>query len=131
VYSVGLAPPLAAAASAALQLLKNEPERVVTLQSNGRLFLAEATAAGLNTGTSQGHAIVSVIVGDLVNAGRLTERLLDRGVNVLPIIFPAVPLKAARLRFFLTSEHTPAQVRDVVRLLREELDGLRHGRKAA
>ena len=131
VYSVGLAPPLAAAASAALQLLKNEPERVASLQSNGRLFLAEATAAGLNTGTSQGHAIVSVIVGDLVNAGRLTERLLARGVNVLPIIFPAVPIKAARLRFFITSEHTPAQIRDIVRLLREELDDLRHGRKAA
>jgi 8-amino-7-oxononanoate synthase len=131
VYSVGLAPPLAAAASAALELLKDEPERVASLQSNGRLFLAEAKAAGLNTGTSQGHAISSVIVGDLVNAGRLTERLLARGVNVLPIIFPAVPIKAARLRFFITSEHTPEQIRDVVRLLREELGGLRQGRKAA
>jgi len=131
VYSVGLAPPLAAAASAALQVLKNEPERVARLQSNGQLFLAEATAAELNTGTSQGHAILSVIVGDLVNAGRLTERLLARGINVLPIIFPAVPLKAARLRFFITSEHTPEQIRNIVRLLREELDGLRHTRKAA
>jgi 7-keto-8-aminopelargonate synthetase-like enzyme len=131
VYSVGLAPPLAAAASAALRLLKNEPERVASLQSNGRLFLAEATAAGLNTGTSQGHAIISVIVGDLVKAGRLTESLLARGVNVLPIIFPAVPLKAARLRFFITSEHTPAQIREIVRLLREELHGLRPGRTAA
>jgi 8-amino-7-oxononanoate synthase len=131
VYSVGLAPPLAAAASAALQALKNEPERVARVQTNGRLFLAEATSAGLNTGTSQGHAIVSVIVGDLVNAGRLTERMLARGVNVLPIIFPAVPIKAARLRFFITSEHTPAQIRDAVRLLREELEGLRLGRRAA
>ena len=131
VYSVGLAPPLAAAASAALHQLKNEPERVTRLQSNGRLFLAEATGAGLDTGTSEGHAILSVIVGDLVKAGRLTERLFASGVNVLPIIFPAVPLKAARLRFFITSEHTAAQIRDVVGLLRDELDGLRHRRKAA
>jgi 8-amino-7-oxononanoate synthase len=72
-----------------------------------------------------------VIVGDLVNAGRLTERLLARGVNVLPIIFPAVPLKAARLRFFITSEHTPAQFRNIVRLLREELERLRQRRRAA
>ena len=77
------------------------------VQANGKLFLSLAKAAGLDTATSEGHSIVSVIVGDLINAGRLAERLLIRGLNVLPIIYPAVPLKAARFRFFITSEHTP------------------------
>jgi 8-amino-7-oxononanoate synthase len=79
----------------------------------------------MDTSTSEGYAVVSVIVGDLVNAGRMAERLLARGLNVLPIIYPAVPIKAARLRFFLTSEHTPAQIREAVQTMREELDALR------
>jgi 8-amino-7-oxononanoate synthase len=132
VYSVGLSPPLAAAATAALAVLKAEPERVARVQANGKLFLSLAKAAGLDTATSEGHSIVSVIVGDLINAGRLAERFLERGLNVLPIIYPAVPLKAARFRFFITSEHTPAQIRLAVRTMREELDALSlRGRKAA
>jgi 8-amino-7-oxononanoate synthase len=72
-----------------------------------------------------------VIVGDLIVAGRLAAQLLARGLNVLPIIYPAVPLKAARLRFFLTSEHTPAQIRASVAAVREELDGLGRRQRAA
>jgi 8-amino-7-oxononanoate synthase len=121
VYSVGMSPPVAAAASAALQLLKAEPERVARLQANGTLFLEEARARGLDTVTSRGYAIVPIMVGDIVRAGRMTDRMLARGVNVLPIIYPAVPLKAARLRFFVTSEHTPEQIRTAVRIAAEEL----------
>jgi 8-amino-7-oxononanoate synthase len=121
VYSVGLSPPLAAAASAALRVVEAEPERIARLQRNGKLFLSLAKAAGLDSATSEGHAIVSIIVGDLINAGRLSDRLLARGLNVLPIIYPAVPLKAARFRFFITSEHTPTQIRNAVQTMREEL----------
>ncbi|MGZ5822783.1 MAG: aminotransferase class I/II-fold pyridoxal phosphate-dependent enzyme [Hyphomicrobium sp.] len=121
VYSVGMSPPVTAAASAALQLLKAEPERVARLQANGTLFLEEARAHGLDTVTSRGYAIVPIMVGDIVRAGRMTDRMLARGVNVLPIIYPAVPLKAARLRFFVTSEHTPEQIRTAVRIAAEEL----------
>ena len=131
VYSVGLSPPLAAAASASLGILKAEPERVARVQANGKLFLSLARAAGMDTSTSEGYAVVSVIVGDLINAGRMADRLLARGLNVLPIIYPAVPIKAARLRFFLTSEHTPTQIREAVRIMREELDGLGKRQKQA
>jgi 8-amino-7-oxononanoate synthase len=131
VYSVGLSPPLAAAAAAALTIVAAEPERVARLQDNGRLFLSLAKSAGLDTARSEGHAIASVIVGDLIVAGRLAARLLERGLNVLPIIYPAVPLKAARLRFFLTSEHTPAQIRTTVAAVREKLDGLGRRQRAA
>lgn len=121
VYSVGLAPPLAAAAETALDLMLKEPERVERLRANGGLFLKLAKEAGLNTATSEGHAIVSVIVGDILLAGRLSDRLLARGLNVLPIIYPAVPLKSTRFRFFITSEHTSAQISSAVRILAEEL----------
>lgn len=62
-YSVGLAPTLAEASLAALERLQAEPERVARLQARGRQFLNEARAAGLNTGTSAGFAVVPVITG--------------------------------------------------------------------
>ena len=99
VYSVGLSPPLAAAASAALAVLKAEPERVARVEANDKLFLSLARSAGLNTSTSEGHAIVSVIVGDPITAGMFAERLLERGLNVLPIIYPAVPMAVAVLHY--------------------------------
>ena len=122
VYSVGLSPPATAGSLAALEILQAEPERVAKLQANGALFLAEAKAAGLDTATSAGYSVVPVMIGCSVKAVRLTERLLARGVNALPIIHPAVPVKGARLRFFITSEHTPKQIKAVVQILREELD---------
>ncbi len=131
VYSVGLSPPLAAAASAALAVLKAAPERVARVQANGKLFLSRARAAGLDTGTSEGPSIVSVIVGDLITAGKIGERLLARGLNVLPIIYPAVPLKAARFRFFITSEHSAKQIAEAVAIMRELLHGSRARNKAA
>jgi 8-amino-7-oxononanoate synthase len=121
VYSVGMSPPVAAAALASLALLKAEPERVSRLQANGKLFLEEAKSRGLDTITSRGYAITPVMVGDIVKAGRLTDRMRARQVNVLPIIYPAVPLKAARLRFFITSEHTPKQIRDAAAITADEL----------
>lgn len=120
-YSVGLSPPLAAAALASLQLMRAEPERVARVRANGAAFLEAAKARGLDTITSAGYAIVPILVGDIVRVGRLTDRMLARGVNVLPIIYPAVPLKAARLRFFITSEHTPAQIDEAVGIVAEEL----------
>lgn len=121
VYSVGLSPPGAAAALAALKTLKAQPERVERMQQNGRLFLEEARAAGLDVMTSAGYSVVPVMVGDPVRAMRLTANLDQRGFNVLPIIFPAVPMKAARLRFFITSSHTPEQIRRAVRVTAEEI----------
>ena len=121
VYSVGMPAPATAAALAALRLVKTEPERIARLKANGHLFLEEAAAAGLNTGTSIGYAVVPVVIGDGIKAVKMTERLLARGIDALPIVYPAVPMKLARLRFFITSEHTPAQIRHAVKVTKDEL----------
>ena len=113
-------PPMAAAAAAALDLLAEEPERVARLHANTRAFLDSAKAAGLDTGLSQGFAIVPIIVGSSIAAGRLSDALYNRSINVQPILYPAVPERAARLRFFLSSEHTGEQIERTVAILAEE-----------
>jgi 8-amino-7-oxononanoate synthase len=110
VYSVGLSPPLAAAALAALRAMQAEPGRVARLNANARRFRDGVRAAGLDAGQSGGHAIVPVITGSSLRAARLSAALFARGVNVQPIVFPAVPERAARLRFFLSAAHEEAEI---------------------
>jgi len=120
VYSVGMPPPVAGAAREALRLLNAEPERVAKLARNAGLFLKRAKAAGLDTGFSVGAAIVPIITGGSIRAGRLAEAMYRRGVNVQPILYPAVPEPLARLRFFVSSQHTEAQIEQAVAILAEE-----------
>jgi 8-amino-7-oxononanoate synthase len=117
-YSVGMSPPIAAAARAALTIMEREPERVERLQHNGKLFLALATAAGIDCGTSTGLAVVPAITGSSSRAVRLTNDLLERGISAQPIIYPAVEEKAARVRFFMNSELTDDDIRFAVEQLR-------------
>lgn len=120
VYSVGMPPPVAAAAIASLDLLEREPERVAKLRANGLRFVEKAREAGLDVGDSAGFAISPVMVGDSLRAVHLANRLLERGVNALPIVHPAVPERAARLRFFLTSEHSFEQIDEAVAVTADE-----------
>ena len=120
-YSVGMAPPLAAASLVALQKLLQEPLRVETLQSRGAYFLELAKAHGIDTGLSTGLAVIPVITGSSIKAARLSEALFQRGISVQPILFPAVPEKAARLRFFMSCQHTDAQIKHTVDAVAEEL----------
>jgi 7-keto-8-aminopelargonate synthetase-like enzyme len=105
-------------------LLQEEPERVARLAENSRLFLRLAKDAGLNTGSSNNTAVVPVITGNSEHALRLSHQLKLRGINVQPIMYPAVEERAARLRFFITSNHTPEQIRMTVRAVAEELDSI-------
>jgi 8-amino-7-oxononanoate synthase len=117
VYSVGLAPALAAAALESLAIMHAEPERVARLHANAALFLGLAREAGFDTGTASAHAIIPVILGSSIAAARYSQLLLARGINVQPIIYPAVAEKAARLRFFISSEHTNADIRATIAAL--------------
>lgn len=105
-YSVGISPPVAAAAHKALLILMNEPERVATLRSRGKYFLRQLRALGLNVGSSAGFAITPIIIGSSLKSVRIASALLEQGIHVQPILYPAVPESQARLRFFLSSEHS-------------------------
>ena len=48
--------------------------------------------------------------------------MFDRGVNVPPILYPAVEESAARLRFFINCLHTEEEIRYTVDTLAEELE---------
>ncbi|MFW8565164.1 aminotransferase class I/II-fold pyridoxal phosphate-dependent enzyme [Orrella sp. 11846] len=121
VYSVGIAPPLAAASIEALALMKAEPERVTRLQHNCASFLSMLKNQGLATGYAQGHALVPVMTGGSIQAVSLSNALYEEGIHVQPIIYPGVEEKAARLRFFLSAEHDEAQLEHTVQVLTQTM----------
>jgi 8-amino-7-oxononanoate synthase len=121
-YSVGMPPPVAASSLAALRCMRAEPARVSTLQARGALFLELARASGVDTGFSAGIAVIPAIVGSSTRAARISAALMQRGLNVQPILYPAVPEKLARLRFFISCEHSEADIRDAVSALTAEVD---------
>jgi 8-amino-7-oxononanoate synthase len=110
VFSVGLAPAVAAAAHEALQLLREEPSRVERLRAVAARFRAHARAAALPIGDDAPTPIVPVLVGDSARAVAQATALRAHGVFVQPMIAPAVPEQGSRLRFFLSCEHTNAQI---------------------
>jgi 8-amino-7-oxononanoate synthase len=68
--------------------------------------------------------VVPAIIGSSINAVRIATSLYERGINVQPIVYPAVPEKSARLRFFISSEHTAEQISHSVEVLAGELGRL-------
>jgi 8-amino-7-oxononanoate synthase len=121
-YSVGMPPPVAASSLAALQLMRQEPARVATLQARGSQFLELARKAGVDTGTSAGISVIPAIVGSSLRAARLSQALFERGINAQPILYPAVPEKLARLRFFMCCEHSETDIQDAVSAVAAELE---------
>lgn len=116
-YSVGMAPPVAAAALEALRIMLAEPERVERLRQRGQYFLALARDKGVDTGLSAGYSVIPAITKGSLKAVKLSNALFEKGVNVQPIIYPAVEEGLARLRFFINSGHTEEQVRHTVEAL--------------
>lgn len=121
VYSVGMSPSNAAAAMEALRVLQAEPQRVTRLRRLSALFLTLARDRGLDTGSASDTPVVPVIVGNSVKSLRLARALFDRGMYVQPILHPAVPEHSARLRFFITTSHDEAQIREAVGATADEL----------
>jgi 8-amino-7-oxononanoate synthase len=65
-----------------------------------------------------------VIVGDSLRAARLSEMLVEAGINVQPMVAPSVPNDQARLRFFIATTHTERDLDCAVEVLVRALHDL-------
>lgn len=124
VYSVGLPPVIAAAAGAALQVIKDEPGRVGKLQANASHFLQKARQAGLSTGPAEGYAIVPVMFPDMKSTMMASNHLMERGIYAPPIVQVGVPKGLPRIRFFISARHSFEEIDRTVEALREFSAGL-------
>jgi 8-amino-7-oxononanoate synthase len=110
VYSVAIPPVIAVTALKTLEIFHNEPERVTKLQQNSTAFLNGARKRGLDTGSGRGTAVAPIMMHDSLPAAILSQKLHDRGIEVKPVLYPGVPAKASRLRFFLSAAHSDEDI---------------------
>ena len=107
VYSTGLPPGTVAAAAAALDIIRSEPERTRAPLERARLF---TDTLGLRPAES---AIVPLVLGTAERALEASAALDAQGFLVTAIRPPTVPLGTARLRFTFCAEHTERDVLDL------------------
>jgi 8-amino-7-oxononanoate synthase len=123
-FSVGLSPPDTAAALAALDVIEREPERPQTLRERARFFRKLARDYGLPMGGADDAPVASLVVGEGKLCILLSQRLLEQGIHVQPIVYPAVAADGARLRFFITLDHTEEQIRTTIPAIAREWERL-------
>jgi 8-amino-7-oxononanoate synthase len=110
VFSVGMAPPIAAAASAALSILRAEPWRIERLRSLSAHFVAEAARLGLDCRPSAGYGVVPLFFRDNIETVTCAEAMLANGFYCPPIVQVGVPRDQPRLRFFLSVSHNETDI---------------------
>ena len=87
-----------AASLASLKLLENDPMLIPELQEKWRYFNRAMTEAGFPT-MGDDTPIIPVLYPDEDAAITAAMELWDHGIYVVPAVYPAVPLKAPRIRF--------------------------------
>lgn len=118
IYTTALPPAVAAASLAALNIIREEPDRRQHLHALIKQFRSGAEQCGLQLMVSE-TAIQPILIGDSDKALQLSEALLAKGFFVAAIRPPTVPANTARLRVTLSAAHTEQQVEQLLAALAE------------
>jgi 7-keto-8-aminopelargonate synthetase-like enzyme len=113
IFSASIPPANAATALAALQVMREEPERVRRVNEIGDFMRKNYKELGFNTGNSV-TPIIPIFIGDDHRAAVIWKALFDSGVYVNMVISPAVPEGKQLLRTSYMATHTDDQLTQVL-----------------
>jgi glycine C-acetyltransferase len=103
-FSNTLAPSIAGASIAVLDMLTETTALRDKLEYNTKYFRSKMTEAGFDIKPGD-HPIVPIMLYDAVLAQKFAARLLDEGIYVIGFFFPVVPKGQARIRVQLSAAH--------------------------
>lgn len=109
IFSASATPAAAASVLAALEIIKNEPERIANLWSVTHHAIDNFRRLGFDIG----HTVTPIIplyIRDNFKTLKITRMLLDEGIFVNPVVAPAVSKENTLIRFSLMATHTKEQV---------------------
>jgi glycine C-acetyltransferase len=112
-FSNTLPPMVAMAGLKALELVSNSEDLRQRLHANARKLRSGLAAAGFTLKPGE-HPIIPVMLGDAALAGRMADRLLERGIYVIGFSYPVVPQGQARIRLQVSAAHTSDQIERAV-----------------
>ncbi len=109
IFSASATPASAAAVLAALEIIKNEPERIQQLWAVTHYALENFRKLGFDIGNTV-TPIIPLYIKDNIKTLTITKLLLDEGIFVNPVVAPAVSKDNTLIRFSLMATHTKDQV---------------------
>lgn len=115
IFSASIPAPNAAAALAALEVMREEPERVQRVNQIAERVRTELRRMGFNIGNSQ-TPVVPIIIGDDMRTLLTWKALFEAGVFVNPVLSPAVPEGCQLLRTSYMATHTDEQIERALEL---------------
>jgi len=109
IFTASLPPSVVASTRAALQIIKEEPERRERLHEIGNYMRTEFKKMGFDISTSE-TSIIPIVIGDNLKTFSFWKMLFEEGVYTNAVVSPAVPGNSARLRTSYTATHTQEQL---------------------
>jgi glycine C-acetyltransferase len=116
-FTATLPPDQAMVISAAIDVVRDEPERRQRLWDNQRHFVALMRNLDYKLISTQ-TPIVPIWLGDEAKAEHLARAVREEGIHVDAVTFPAVPMKSARIRIQLNTGHRRADIDHLVEVLK-------------
>lgn len=108
-FSNTLAPSIAGASIAVLDMLTASTELRDRLESNTAFFRNGLAKVGLTVLPGK-HPICPVMLGDAALASRFADAMLQKGVYVIAFSYPVVPQGKARIRTQISAAHTTEEL---------------------
>lgn len=109
IFTASITPASTAAASAALDIMMNEPERQQHLWDLTHYALDGFRNMGCEIGNTS-TPIIPLFIRDNNKTFAITRDLLEEGIFVNPVVSPAVASHDTLIRFSLMATHTKEQV---------------------
>jgi glycine C-acetyltransferase len=114
-FSIGFAPPLAAAALTAVELLERGAVDLAALRARTKRIAEGLAAQGFKVFGGEDHPSLAVLAGGALTLQKLVDALHERGVRVSGVCYPVVPESQGRVRIEVTLRLTDD---DIARVLR-------------
>jgi 8-amino-7-oxononanoate synthase len=113
IFSASIPGPNAAAALAALNIMRREPERIERVNQIGQTMRREYKNLGFDIGNSE-TPVIPIIIGDYWLTLKTWRQLFDNGLFVNAIVGPATPPGRQLLRTSYMATHTDEQLDQVL-----------------
>ncbi len=115
IFSASIPPANAAAALAALHVMREEPQHAQRVNAIGERMRGEFRRLGFDIGNSQ-TPVIPIVIGDDMRTLLTWKALFESGIFVNPILSPAVPEGRQLLRTSYMASHTDAQLDRVLEI---------------
>lgn len=128
-FSTALPPAVCAAATAAIQVIREEPERRQVLSERSiyarQLLMDFGFELIFDSLSPASSPIIAVLIGEDDRAVRVSERMLQENFFLPAVRPPTVAAGTARLRMSICCDHSEEQIRAAVCQLRDVLQSER------